>query len=412
MSPKKIYFAGHNNFGNRGCEALIRSITKLIREKTPEVIFKTPSREIDLDSAQWSNFAAEGIRFVEANTANNNILWWDRCRRILPIIEKINRPVFKLSKETIKDISESDLMIMTGGDNITLDYGLGSLYGITSFVDCAKKHGVPVILWGGSVGPFSTKPHVEEFMRAHLADYSHISVRESYSKQYLKDLGINNVSLVTDPAFALDSEPFDCADLMHDTGNGVVGINFSPLVRKFRDHEESRKAFDNDIIMFVDWITKLGYGVVLIPHVGQLNGSNINSDYHYMNGLLAETLHTNKKVKIAPQNLNAAQLKHLIAQTRFFIGARTHSTIAALSNCIPTTSIAYSVKALGINKDLFGNIDYILKTQDVSFETLKTHFTALEHNEQSIKTILQEKIPHWKQNAGLPTDFVRKHLGV
>lgn len=412
MQPKRIYFAGHNNFGNRGCEALIRSITKLILEKYPNVIFKTPSFDMNLDSKQWPDSDAKGIKFVAANTTNSNILWWDRCRRVAPIIEKINRPTFRLSDQVTKDIEGSDLMIMTGGDNITLDYGLGSLYGITSFVDCAKKHGVPVILWGASVGPFSTKPHVEKFMRSHLADYSYISVRESYSKQYLSEIGLDNVTLITDPAFALEPEFFDCSDIMPSSEKGVVGLNFSPLVRKFRKDEDSRKAFDSDIIMFVNWILKQGYGVTLIPHVGPLNGGKTNSDYHYMNELLGETLLSNDNIKIAPPNLNAAQLKYLISKTRFFIGARTHSTIAALSSCIPTTSIAYSVKALGINRDLFGNIDYILNTPDVSLSTLQTHFTTLQHNETSIKSLLQDKIPQWKKTAECPVDTVCKYLGV
>lgn len=411
MSPKKIYFAGHNNFGNRGCEALVRSISKLIRDKSPNVVFKTPSCEIKLDNAQWPNSKAEGINFVDANSSNASVVWWDRCRRIAPIIEKINRPTFTLSEQVIKDIAESDLMIMTGGDNITLDYGLGSLYGITSFVDCAKKNGVPVILWGASVGPFTTKPHIEKFMREHLADYSYISVRESYSKQYLSEIGFDNVSLITDPAFALEPEVFDCSHMIPSSQKGVVGINFSPLVRKFRTNEESRKTFDNDIIMFVRWIIEQGYGVVLIPHVGPLSGSESNSDYHYMNGLLGEMTLSNDNLKLAPSNLNAAQLKYLISKTRFFIGARTHSTIAALSSCIPTTSIAYSVKAFGINRDLFDNIDHILNTKDVSLQTLKNHFTALETNESSIRSLLQSKIPKWKKMSEQPVDVVCSFLG-
>lgn len=411
MSPKKIYFAGHNNFGNRGCEALVRSISKLIRDKSPDVVFNTPSCEINLDSAQWIKSRAEGINFVDANSSNASVVWWDRCRRIAPIIEKINRPTFKLSKQVIKDIAESDLMIMTGGDNITLDYGLGSLYGITSFVDCAKQHGVPVILWGASVGPFTTKPHIEKFMREHLADYSYISVRESYSKQYLSDIGFDNVSLITDPAFSLQPEEFDYSHMMPLCEKGIVGINFSPLVRKFRTDEESRKIFDNDIIMFVRWLIEQGYGVLLIPHVGPLSGSETNSDYHYMNGLLGDIIQSNDKLKLAPSNLNAAQLKYLISKTRFFIGARTHSTIAALSSCIPTTSIAYSVKAFGINRDLFDNIDHILNTKDVSFQSLKNHFTELESNEASIRSLLQTKIPKWKTMSQQPVEAVCRFLG-
>jgi colanic acid/amylovoran biosynthesis protein len=55
-----------------------------------------------------------------------------------------------------------------------------------------------------------------------------------------------------------------------------------------------------------------------------------------------------------PHQFNASQIKYVISNLRFFIGARTRATIAALSSGIPTVSIAYGVKAKGINKDLFG----------------------------------------------------------
>ena len=59
--------------------------------------------------------------------------------------------------------------------------------------------------------------------------------------------------------------------------------------------------------------------------------------------------------------LTAPQYKGYIARMRFFIGARTHATIAAYSNCVPTLVLGYSVKSKGIAKDLFGEEKLVIR---------------------------------------------------
>ena len=62
----------------------------------------------------------------------------------------------------------------------------------------------------------------------------------------------------------------------------------------------------------------------------------------------------------------ATELKGYIAMCSFFVGARTHSTIAAYSSNVPTLVIGYSVKSRGIAKDLFGTYDnYVLPVQEI-----------------------------------------------
>jgi polysaccharide pyruvyl transferase WcaK-like protein len=56
-----------------------------------------------------------------------------------------------------------------------------------------------------------------------------------------------------------------------------------------------------------------------------------------------------------PGNIGARQVKWVISKCRYFIGARTHATVAAFSTGVPTISIAYSKKARGINRDIFGH---------------------------------------------------------
>lgn len=400
---KKVFFAGHNNFGNRGCEALVRSVTALIRKESGDVRFVTPSSACELDAAQWQNAGSQGIDFVPADTFPSSLRWWNRARRVIPAIEHVSRPRHTLPSSTREQIKGSDLLIMTGGDNISLDYDLPSLYDIAGYVDNAKSLGVPAMLWAASVGPFTRKPHVERFMRAHLNDYAAITVRESATAEYLRGIGIQNVIEATDPAFTLLPEAFDLGGLLPDAPEGVIGINVSPLVRGYREGEQSRLQLDADVAAFIkELVEQRGYGVVLLPHVGPLDGSSRNSDYHYLQGLVAKYQLSHPNIRLAPSTLNASQLKYLISKFRFFIGARTHATIAAFSSCVPTISIAYSVKAKGINRDLFGDTRLVLDTPLVTLDSLRAGLQRLETEETDIRQMLAERIPVWRQRAAIP----------
>ena len=66
---------------------------------------------------------------------------------------------------------------------------------------------------------------------------------------------------------------------------------------------------------------------------------------------------------------SAEELKGYISKCCFFIGARTHSTIAAYSSKVPTLVIGYSVKSRGIATDLFGTYEnYVLPVQELKEE--------------------------------------------
>src|SRR3546814_7153574 len=79
-----------------------------------------------------------------------------------------------------------------------------------------------------------------------------------------------------------------------------------------------------------------------------------------MTKMLDELGDLGRAVTIMPSTFNASQIKGVIANLRFFIGARTHATIAGMSSTVPTISISYSIKARGINRDLFGDLPVVL----------------------------------------------------
>ena len=97
---------------------------------------------------------------------------------------------------------------------------------------------------------------------------------------------------------------------------------------------------------------------------------------------------------------NCTQLKAYISKCRFFIGARTHATIAAYSTCVPTLVVGYSVKSKGIAKDIFGTYDkYVIPVQDLTEDNLINEFKWMVDNEKRIKNHLADFIPVYRQRV-------------
>ena len=110
---------------------------------------------------------------------------------------------------------------------------------------------------------------------------------------------------------------------------------------------------------------------------------------------------------------NAETLKGVISRCRFFIGARTHATIAAYSTCVPTLVVGYSVKAKGIAKDLFGTYEnYVMPVQSLeSGDELNGAFDWLCAQEDAIRSHLQAIMPDYIRRAYAAADEVKKIHG-
>ena len=98
---------------------------------------------------------------------------------------------------------------------------------------------------------------------------------------------------------------------------------------------------------------------------------------------------------------NAEELKGFIARCRFVVVARTHASIAAYSQEVPTLVVGYSVKARGIARDLFGtDQNYVIPVQSLQREDdLKQSFQFLQKNESKIRDYLKQIIPAYKDSV-------------
>ena len=89
-----------------------------------------------------------------------------------------------------------------------------------------------------------------------------------------------------------------------------------------------------------------GTAVVLVPHVF---GKDPESDQFACRAVYDQLAASYPgRISCIESAHNQHEIKYLIGRCRFFVGARMHACIAALSQGIPAISVAYSRKFVGV----------------------------------------------------------------
>lgn len=412
---KTVYLTGQNNFGNRGCEALVRSTVTVLTEVLGPIKALVPSLDPIRDQAQWPDSAASGVEFVKAYAMPGVFSKWAGACQKWPWLHAMSQPKPALQAELVADLKRSDLLLSIGGDNYSLDYGLASLYYFAAVAETAMAMGKPAVLWGASVGPFDKQPLAEQRMVEHLRRLSLVTVRESRSVEYLRSIGVHaNVVPVIDSAFAMTPQALDTSAWWpQELGDGVLGLNIGALIDSLRRDKGHADGAIGAGKAFVERLLKeTRLSVLLVPHVSPLDGGTWNNDELFNQQLLAALGGATSRLSAVPGGLNAAQLKHVVSQLRYLIAGRTHATVAAFSTGVPTISIAYSVKAKGINRDLFGHEGYVLETPLLSGETLWAAYQKLAADEQTLLVHYQQHLPIWRERARAGAKALKQHLSA
>lgn len=249
------------------------------------------------------------------------------------------------------------------------------------------SRGAKTVLWGCSVEPdvLNNTQIVEDLKR-----YQLITVRETITYNALKKVNLNTV-LVADPAFLLRPTYVKLSSEFQT--KNMVGINISPMIQK---KEKVPDITIHNYELLIETILKrTDMGVALIPHVIW-----DDSDDRIPLIQLYERYKESGRILLI-ENQACSSLKYVISQCRFFVGARTHATIAAYSSCVPTLVVGYSVKARGIARDLFGDEEkYVLPVQTMKEpDEVTNHFKWIMEHENEIRNHLEEIMPEYISKA-------------
>jgi len=269
--------------------------------------------------------------------------------------------------------------LQLGGDNYTLDYGYPEEF-VSQDLFLARQH-VPVILWGASVGPFEGDPVAAPELLSHLRGLVGVFVREARSRDYLLANGVTrNLHLVADPAFAMGARQPRTSQV--HVPDGALGLNLSPLMANYVTGGDQRAWLDLCVAITTRLSEDCGLPIVLIPH--DRRPGALNDDMR----VLAEVASRMKPrdVRLVEVPLGAPEVKWVIGQCTVFVGARTHATIAAFSSGVPTLTLAYSFKASGINRDVYGDDkEYCLYPADITPERVTERVMRLLRNETTLR---------------------------
>ncbi|SFU66687.1 polysaccharide pyruvyl transferase family protein [Butyrivibrio sp. M55] len=364
----------HAGSGNHGCEAIANTTVKYIAEQRE----KTGAEE-DLPLFVVTNSCAEDRKYslgilekkglctiVEERHIDRHFiphviyyLWRLVTRDKQSFLRYRYKDAFKEFDNAVgksnKGKGAKPLAISIGGDN----YCYKSL--VPDLILAHKvfiKRGFETILWGCSIEPKSLK---DNKLVKDLMAYDTIYARESITYDALVNAGFDKDKLIfeKDPAFRLDTAKVP--GINGFLPGNTVGINLSPMVRNLEKTPGiTMKNYSN----FIEFILRNTHqNIALIPHVVWKN----NDDRKPLKELYDIHKYTGRVVML--DDMPAEKLKGYISKCSFFVGARTHSTIAAYSSNVPTLVIGYSVKSKGIAKDLFGTYkDYVLPVQKLASE--------------------------------------------
>ena len=313
--------------------------------------------EIEKDIMPYSKNSIEFVRaYLQLKLKNNYI------------------PLDKLDyKKTFDHIQSGDIALSIGGDN----YCYADIEKYIMLHEMLLERGAKTILWGCSVEPEVIK---RKKVAEDLSKYSYIFARESISYEALKKVN-ENTFLIPDPAFTLECKvPVLPQNFQVEN---MVGINISPMIIENESIPGITMESYRELIDYV--INETNMGIALIPHVVWSD----SDDRKPLMQLYKEYEKTGRVVFF--EDHNCMELKGIISKCRFFVGARTHSTIAAYSMGIPTLVVGYSVKARGIARDLFGGEEgYVLPVQKLTRDKLISAFKNIMIKEKEIQKKLKK----------------------
>lgn len=379
-----IVLCGNTGGLNRGCEAIIRSTNLILNEAGIRNV-GTFSSDLFTDKRLGLDSITHLIAFPQKSIPV----------RLIGKIRRVFNPSDSWSDEHLYNTAFQSIQpqlatFNVGGDTYCyappcLSYGLNKV---------TSKKNIPNIFWGCSV---ETSCLADPIMQKDISHYFAVVVRETLSFQMIKTFFPKPERLIQacDPAFQLEIMDVDLP--VGFTPGNTVGINISEMV--LASQESSKDIVFQNVTQLIDFILyKTNMAVCLIPHVYSIHPASGD----YLQALRIKALYQdNDRVSLVNAELSCCELKYIISKCRFFIGARTHSMIAAYSTGVPAIALSYSIKSRGIALDIFGAEEgFAMPYKKITkADELKRNFqkTLLDH-ENDIKQRYATVLPAYKES--------------
>jgi len=378
---------GNGPFTNHGCEAIIRSTVPIIRSQFPEANFVSSPCAIDTirDPEIFSTAGLVDRPFISAYRKHLLKRAWNKLKVKAGLTSMVPYG---------KELRTCTAVLAVGGDNFSLDYGRAFSQFQLDIAEYVLKKGKPFVIWGATVGPFSADPDFERHACEILKRITFITARDTLTVQYLAKNGVrDNVVKVSDPAFVMEAiQPELSEEHKSLLSSKPVGINFSPLLGRYLG-KDAWFRLAVELLQTLD--AAIDSPIILIPHVMWTS----TDDHLFLEEVRREIGTFRNPIQVLPRHLNGPELKWCLGQLNAFVGARTHATIGALSQAVPTLSLGYSMKSRGINLDLFNSEKWVLDIKQMNPNIFVERVQELMDSGTQVREHLNGVLPEYKKMA-------------
>jgi len=406
--------------GNLGVSALLASTVQGILSNEPDVQIQL------LEGVR--NPVPQIVRVADGRTVElsrvgvrrNKALWRQNHIVRLMVSAMLSRllPVGLRSRWLRKNlylnavVSAGAVMDITGGDSFSDIYGLKRL-----LFSCLEKFfilltGTDLILLPQTYGPF--KRRLSRILaRAVLSRAAAIYSRDQEGLEQIRKLMGNHKMRATpqlcpDVAFILDAIRPDNTqvqqiDKFKAEGHKLIGLNISGLLYNGGYTRNNMFGLTCDyqalVKNIVSYFAKFqNHHVLLVPHVIPQN-MPVENDFDACRAIWSMlSKDIQEKVLVLDGDYDQNQVKYLIGLCDFFMGARMHATIAALSQCVPAVGMAYSKKFAGVFQTA-GVEDCVVDMWQLDVEQILNRIEELYRAKANIHRRLTETIPTVQQRV-------------
>jgi len=392
MHPKKVLYS-HIGCGNRGCEASAKTISKILNCEKEDFLILSKNGEDEIHCGTEKYASVKRIQDISGIKPLSSL-----PARILKLtgIDK-NATTKYLYNKVLDRIGYQNIFLSTGGDLYC--YGPETQARMRYLNNRIRENGGQLYLWACSIEPSALTPEILEDLTA----YHYIFARESITYHALQEKGIKNVSLFPDPAFILEPEKWNNPTFCES--KNYIGFNYSSHTNG--GIGEETENFQAVLYCITKLLEQQNNCIILIPHVYWKEENDL-----IILRKIKSHFSANNRVMLIEENLSASQLKYIIANCSLFVGARTHSVIAAYSSNVPTLALGYSVKSKGIAQDIFGSYEeYVLDMkQKHSREDLYNAVCHIEKEKDEIRNLLIQKQAEFTKKLEKQSVFCKNQL--
>jgi polysaccharide pyruvyl transferase WcaK-like protein len=385
---------GNFGNGNLGNECTLQAILHNCRQYLPGAEIAVVCTNPDAVSKM------HGIRAVRITDRGGKAK-----KRIHSVFVKLFRIlIFEIPAEirrwikTFRTLKGVDMLIMTGTGMITDDDGgsWGAPYEIMKWSVIAKIRRAKVLYVSVGAEPirnWKTRHFFKLSLR--MADYR--SFRDSNSKEYLDEIGMNVTGdpVYPDLAYSLPSDKVRCSENLGHMGNviGVGLLDYSGQGRSFRRNEIDHLNYVRAVVDIIRWLLENGYAVrILIGDTKYDNPVRLE-----IKTLIEQCGYRYESGQIVDEPIcTVSDLLYQLSETEMIIASRFHNVLLALMMNIPAISLSYNPKNDALMKE-YELGKYCQEIDHIDIEHLKEQFVDLKNSAADLVPLMGEKTEEFRR---------------